>query len=87
MCRLPKAGLIEYRTVRSPMSNLLAVPLGGAYCQVPDEATAFGGTRAPCVIVTAAAFAPDPGLLAADRDWAASSGKTCCRTRKGQAAT
>ncbi len=55
---------------QSPMSNLLAVPMGGAFCQVPDEATAFGGSRAPCVIVTAAAFAPEPGLLAADRDWA-----------------
>jgi FAD/FMN-containing dehydrogenase len=55
---------------QSPMSNLLAVPMGGAFCQVPDQATAFGGTRAPCVVVTAAAFAPEPGLLAADRDWA-----------------
>jgi FAD/FMN-containing dehydrogenase len=55
---------------QSPMSQLLAVPLGGAFCQVPDEATAFGGSRAPCVVVTAAAFAPEPGLLAADRDWA-----------------
>ena len=55
---------------QSPMSNLLAVPMGGAFCQVPDEATAFGGSRAPCVVVTAAAFAPEPGLLAADRDWA-----------------
>jgi len=55
---------------QSPMSNLLAVPMGGAFCQVPDQATAFGGSRTPCVIVTAAAFAPEPGLLAADRDWA-----------------
>jgi FAD/FMN-containing dehydrogenase len=55
---------------QSPMSNLLAVPLGGAFCQVPDQATAFGGTRAPCLVVTAAAFAPEPALLAADRDWA-----------------
>ena len=55
---------------QSPMSVLLAVPLGGAFCQVPDEATAFGGSRAPCVVVDASAFAPDPGLLAADRDWA-----------------
>ncbi len=54
---------------QSPMSNLLAIPLGGAFCQVPDQATAFGGSRAPCVVV-AAAFAPEPGLLAADRDWA-----------------
>jgi hypothetical protein len=55
---------------QSPMSMLLAVPLGGAFCQVPDEATAFGGSRAPCVVVDAAAFATEPGLLAADRDWA-----------------
>jgi FAD/FMN-containing dehydrogenase len=66
------AGVIAAQITRkqSPMSQLLAVPLDGAYCQVPDQATAFGGTRAPCVIVTAAAFAPEPGLLAADRDWA-----------------
>jgi FAD/FMN-containing dehydrogenase len=55
---------------QSPMSNLLAIPMGGAFFQVPDQDTAFGGTRAPCVVVTAAAFAPEPGLLAADRDWA-----------------
>jgi FAD/FMN-containing dehydrogenase len=55
---------------QSPMSTLMAIPMGGAFCQVPDEATAFGGSRAPCVIVNAAAIAPEPGLLAADRDWA-----------------
>ena len=55
---------------QSPMSLLLAFPMGGAFCQVPDEATAFGGSRAPGVIVNAAAIAPEPGLLAADRDWA-----------------
>ncbi len=55
---------------QSPMSVLLAIPMGGAFCQVPDEATAFGGSRAPGVIVDASAFAPEPGLLAADRDWA-----------------
>jgi FAD/FMN-containing dehydrogenase len=55
---------------QSPMSLLLAFPMGGAFCQVPDEATAFGGSRAPGVIVGTAALAPEPGLLAADRDWA-----------------
>ena len=55
---------------QSPMSLLLAFPMGGAFCQVPDDATAFGGSRAPGVIVNAAAIAPEPGLLAADRDWA-----------------
>ncbi len=55
---------------QSPMSLLLAFPMGGAFCQVPDDATAFGGSRAPGVMVNAAAIAPEPGLLAADRDWA-----------------
>ena len=55
---------------QSPMSLLIAFPMGGAFCQVPDEATAFGGSRVPGVIVNAAAIAPEPGLLAADRDWA-----------------
>jgi FAD/FMN-containing dehydrogenase len=63
--------ITEHMTrMQSPMSHLLAIPLGGAFCQVPDQATAFGGPRTPCVIVTAAAYAPEPGLLAADRDWA-----------------
>ena len=60
----------QMRRKQSPMSLLLAFPMGGAFCQVPDEATAFGGSRAPGVIVNAAAIAPEPGLLAADRDWA-----------------
>ena len=55
---------------QSPMSVLLAIPMDGAFCQVPDEATAFGGCRAPCVVADASALAPEPGLLAADRDWA-----------------
>jgi FAD/FMN-containing dehydrogenase len=59
----------QMRRKQSPMSLLLAFPMGGAFCQVPDGATAFGGSRAPGVIVNAAAIAPEPGLLAADRGW------------------
>ncbi len=55
---------------QSPMSLLLAFPMAGAFCHVPDEATAFGGSRAPGLIVGATALAPELGLLAADRDWA-----------------
>jgi FAD/FMN-containing dehydrogenase len=55
---------------QSPMSLLIAFPMGGAFCQVGDEATAFGGSRAQGIMVNAAAIAPEPGLLAADRDWA-----------------
>jgi FAD/FMN-containing dehydrogenase len=54
---------------RSPMSQVLAFPMSGAYCEVPDEATAFGGSRAPGVVIGFAAVAPEPALLAADRDW------------------
>ena len=60
----------QMRHKQSPMSLLLAFPMGGAFCQVRDEDTAFGGSRAPGVIVNAIALAPEPGLLAADRDWA-----------------
>jgi Berberine and berberine like len=52
------------------MSAVLVNPMSGAFCHVPDDATAFGGSRAPAVIVSATAFASEPGLLAADRDWA-----------------
>lgn len=55
---------------QSPMSLLIAFPLNGAFCEVPDDATAFGGSRAPGIAITIAAIAPEPGLLAADRDWA-----------------
>jgi FAD/FMN-containing dehydrogenase len=55
---------------QSPMSVLMAISMGGAFCEVSDEATAFGGSRAPGVIISATAVAPEAGLLAADRDWA-----------------
>jgi FAD/FMN-containing dehydrogenase len=55
---------------QSPMSLLIMAPMGGAFCDVPDDATAFGGSRAPGLAISASAVAPEPGLLAADRDWA-----------------
>ena len=55
---------------QSPMSLLIAFPMSGAFCEVPDDATAFGGSRAPGIAITVAAVASEPGLLAADRDWA-----------------
>jgi FAD/FMN-containing dehydrogenase len=55
---------------QSPMSLLIMAPMGGAFCDVPDDATAFGGSRAPGLAISATAVAPEPGLLAADRDWA-----------------
>jgi FAD/FMN-containing dehydrogenase len=54
---------------RSAMSIAPLFPLGGAYCDVPDDATAFGGSRTPGIACNFAAVAPDPALLEADRQW------------------
>jgi hypothetical protein len=43
--------------------------LGGAFSRVPDDATAFGGSRSTTYIVNLTALAEDPDLLAADRSW------------------
>ena len=53
----------------SPMSFLPIQPLGGAYRDVDDAATAFGGSRKARFSFELAAVAPDPELLAADREW------------------
>jgi len=53
----------------SPMSIMPVFPLGGAYADVPDADTAFGGSRASKWLVNIAAVAPTPDLLAADRAW------------------
>jgi FAD/FMN-containing dehydrogenase len=55
---------------QSPMSLLIIAPMGGAFCDVPDDATAFGGSRAPGIAISATAIAPAPDLLAADTAWA-----------------
>jgi len=53
----------------SPMSIMPVFPMGGAYHDVADADTAFGGSRASKWVVNIAATAPDPELLAADRAW------------------
>ena len=53
----------------SPMSALLFYRLDGAYCQVGDDETAFGGGRSPRYGVFIVGLAPDAELLAADRGW------------------
>ena len=53
----------------SPMSGLLLYPLTGAYSEVDDDATAFGGGRSPRLDVTINAAATNPEALAADRAW------------------
>jgi FAD/FMN-containing dehydrogenase len=53
----------------SPLSLLPIFPLGGAFADVDDEATAFGGSRSLRYAVNMDAVATEPGVLAADRDW------------------
>ncbi len=53
----------------SPMSLVPVFPLGGAYADVADEDTAFGGRRSAKFIFNISAAAPDQDLLDADRQW------------------
>ncbi len=53
----------------SPMSVVLFYRLDGAYSQVGDDETAFGGGRSPRYGAFIIGLAPDPGKLAAERDW------------------
>ena len=56
----------------SPMSFTTIFSLGGAFADVGEQETAFGGSRATRFVVTVAAIAPDAELLATDRAWARS---------------
>ncbi len=53
----------------SPMSLLPIFPLGGAFADVAEDATAFGGSRAARFVVNMDAIALDPATMAADREW------------------
>jgi FAD/FMN-containing dehydrogenase len=53
----------------SPMSFVPIFVLGGAFARVPDDATAFGGSRSTRYVVNLSAIAPTPELLEADRAW------------------
>jgi FAD/FMN-containing dehydrogenase len=61
------------RAKTSPMSQVLLFPLGGAYADVPDEATAFGGSRSARYAVVFDAVVPDPDMFDAGRRWARSA--------------
>ena len=53
----------------SPMSLLPIFPLGGAFAEVAEDATAFGGRRTARFVVNMDAIAPDAAALAPDREW------------------
>jgi hypothetical protein len=56
-------------TKHSPMSFAPVFAIDGAYATVPDDATAFGGSRRPGFVVNLACVAPAPELLTADTAW------------------
>jgi FAD/FMN-containing dehydrogenase len=53
----------------SPESALLVYRLDGAFSQVGDDQTAFGGGRSPRYGAFIEGITADAGLLAAERDW------------------
>jgi FAD/FMN-containing dehydrogenase len=56
-------------TKNSPMSFSPVFGINGAYAEVADEDTAFGGSRRPGFVVNLACIAPAPELLEADTAW------------------
>lgn len=53
----------------SPNSAVMLNRLDEAYCEVDDDATAFGGTRTPRYIAFMLGVCADPGLLPGEREW------------------
>ncbi|MEU7818532.1 FAD-binding oxidoreductase [Pseudonocardia sp. NPDC049154] len=53
----------------SPMSEVLIFPFGGAYAEVGDDDTAFGGGRGLRYVIAIEAIAPDSETMAIDRTW------------------
>jgi hypothetical protein len=53
----------------SPLSFVPVFPLDGAYADVGEEDTAFGGSRSARFVFNIAAICPVPELLEADRAW------------------
>jgi FAD/FMN-containing dehydrogenase len=53
----------------SPLSFVPILRLDGAYLQVADDETAFGGSRTPCYALNIAAASSSPEGLEADRAW------------------
>jgi FAD/FMN-containing dehydrogenase len=53
----------------SPMSIMPVFPLGGAYAAVPDDATAFGGSRKAKWLFNIAGMSAEADQLANERAW------------------
>jgi FAD/FMN-containing dehydrogenase len=53
----------------SPMSFVPTFRIDGAFTEVEDAATAFGGERRPCYAINPAGVATSAGMYEADRGW------------------
>lgn len=53
----------------SPLSQLLIYPLSGAYAEVADDATAFGGSRSARFALFMVGIGMEPGQLEVERPW------------------
>ena len=53
----------------SPLSFLPNLAVGGAFTEVDEDATAFGGERRPTVLLSITAVSTDADELARDREW------------------
>ncbi|WP_280275015.1 FAD-binding oxidoreductase [Nocardia wallacei] len=53
----------------SPLTLVPIFPLDGAYCEVPEDATAFSGPRSPGWAINISAACPDPATFDAERAW------------------
>ena len=56
----------------SPRSPIFIYRLDGAYCEVGEDETAFGGGRTPRYVIFVVVLADDNEEFEADRDWARS---------------
>ena len=53
----------------SPRTALFVYRLDGAYCEVGEDDTAFGGGRTPRYVIFLIALADNTAMFEADRDW------------------
>ena len=63
---------IESIPRRRSLSCITIFSLGGAFADVGEQETTFGGSRQTRFVVNVTAIAPDAALLVADRAWARS---------------
>ena len=62
--------LVEhYPRKQAPGSAVLCYRLDGAFSEVPDDATAYSGTRSPGYGIFVLALCPTPEVLASEREW------------------